>query len=652
MKNRNIIFVVLVMILITVASVSGATAGKVQFFNGTLSTATNTLALNFKLVNTGTDPITLSNAKLRYYFNNDSSTADSFACDWATAGNGNITGAIVTTSGNERYCEVGFTSGAGTLAAGAGTEVKARVWKTDWSNFDQSNDYSFNATATNYVDWNKVTLYINGTLYWGTAPGVITPTPTVRQTTPTPTRGVTATSTPTRSNTPTPSAAATQLPTATPAPGAQNATNTIEAESYVEMSGIKVESCGEGGQDVGYIENNDYAAYLINFTSAVSQIQVRAAGTTSGGTIEVRLNSTSGILLGTVNIGGTGGWQTYQTFSAAVSNVSGVQKVYLVFKGGSGYLFNINWFTFKTGTPSTPTPTTSANIVVAKDGSGQYTTVQAAISSVASTNNKWLTIYIKNGTYREVIHVNKPYIKMLGQSNTGTILTYNNSAGTAGSTSGSASVFFEANNFIAENLTFQNDFDYDHATSGAQAVAAEPTGDRQVFRNCRIIGHQDTLYVRKNRQYFKDCYIEGVTDFIFGDATAVFETCDIHTHNKGSGSCMTAPNTDSAKAYGLVFLNCKLTADSGIATGSITLGRPWGAAGMCYYLNCTLGAHCGAWSNMGDNTWQNARFGEYKSTGSGAVVNSSHPQLSASVAANCTVANILKGNDNWNPNSF
>jgi hypothetical protein len=109
---------------------------------------------------------------MRYYFTNDGTQTNSFACDWATVGNGNITGTFATTTGTnaDRYLEVAFTSGAGTLAAGAGTEVKARFWKSDWSNFTQTNDYSFNATATNYVDWANTTGYVSGALAWGTQP--------------------------------------------------------------------------------------------------------------------------------------------------------------------------------------------------------------------------------------------------------------------------------------------------------------------------------------------------------------------------------------------------------------------------------------------------------------------------------------------------
>jgi len=145
---------------------------KVQFFNGNTSATTNTIYPNFKLVNTGTSAITLSSVKMRYYFTNDGTQSLSFQCDYANVGSGNITGTFTTISKTnaDRYFEVGFTSAAGTLAAGASTEAKIRVWKSDWSNFTQTNDYSFNSTATNYVDSTKTTGYVSGALGWGTEP--------------------------------------------------------------------------------------------------------------------------------------------------------------------------------------------------------------------------------------------------------------------------------------------------------------------------------------------------------------------------------------------------------------------------------------------------------------------------------------------------
>jgi hypothetical protein len=225
-KSGIVLFVVIVILasMIFIANISAATSAKLQCFNGNTTASTNTLYVNFKLVNTGTDAITLSNVKLRYYFTNDGTQANSFACDWATAGNSNITGSFVNitaVTGADRYFEAGFTSGAGTLAAGASTEAKCRVWKSDWSNFTQTNDYSFNATATNYADSTTVTVYISGTLSWGTPAdgGITAATPTSTSVTHTPTR--TGSPTPTRTPTPTgltPTPTPTRTATATPTP--------------------------------------------------------------------------------------------------------------------------------------------------------------------------------------------------------------------------------------------------------------------------------------------------------------------------------------------------------------------------------------------------------------------------------------------------
>lgn len=233
MKQRNMIVILVVMILVAIMAAKAATETKMQFFNGNPATSINTLYLNFNLVNNGTDPVMLSNVKMRYYFTNDGSQSNNFACDWAGIGSSNITGTFVTitpVTGADRYIEVGFGSSAGALAAGANTEVRLRVWKSDWSNFDQSNDYSFNPTATGYIDWPKVPVYISGILYWGapvevgsttlppTSSGIITPTPIRTPTptvpgTPTPS-GVTPTRTPTLTRTPTPT-----IPVSTPPPG-------------------------------------------------------------------------------------------------------------------------------------------------------------------------------------------------------------------------------------------------------------------------------------------------------------------------------------------------------------------------------------------------------------------------------------------------
>lgn len=317
---------------------------------------------------------------------------------------------------------------------------------------------------------------------------------------------------------------------------------------------------------------------------------------------------------------------------------------------------------------STPasTPTTTpvvpvSNLVVAKDGSGDFTSVQAAIDSVPENNTDWFTIYIKNGTYKEVITVpeSKTYIKLVGESAQGTILTYDNYNTLTGTTN-SASVFIKAKDFIAKDITFENSFDYfNSSVSGKQAVACEPWNDRQIYLNCRFKGYQDTLFVRAGRQYFKDCYIEGVTDFIFGEGTAVFDECEIYSISKNSSSAMCAPSTLAETPYGLVFFNCHITGDPTIKPGYISLGRPWHPSSAktpissnITYLYCQMDALCGDWTDMGSAKWADDRFREYKNSGDGASTSSNRPQLTDSEAANYTTANILKGNDNWNPEAI
>jgi pectinesterase len=158
------------------------------------------------------------------------------------------------------------------------------------------------------------------------------------------------------------------------------------------------------------------------------------------------------------------------------------------------------------------------------------------------------------------------------------------------------------------------------------------------------LSFQDTLYVRKAKQYFRDCYMEGTVDFIFGDATAVFDNCTVK--NVGGGTAATAPNTDQAVPYGLVFLGGQLTADASVKASSVALSRNWGAYGAAAFLRTTLGAHISAagWSPMGTNTLDTARFSEYKNTGAGASTAGRAPQgkqLTDQQAASYTLSTIF-----------
>ena len=298
------------------------------------------------------------------------------------------------------------------------------------------------------------------------------------------------------------------------------------------------------------------------------------------------------------------------------------------------------------------------DILVAKSG-GNYSTVQAAINSVASNKSTRTVIYIQNGTYKEVITVasGKNNITLLGQSNTGVILQYNNAAstinpstGTAYGTGGSASMFIQGSGFYASTLTIQNSYG-----AGSQALAISISGDKAVFNNVRFLGNQDTWYGNACRVYLKSCYIEGTTDFMFGSATAFFDGCSIYS--KG-GTALTAANTDQAAAFGLVYKGCTVTGASGTTT---LLGRGWGQYANTAFISCSLPSNISAagWSDWGNAAADaTLRYDEYGNTGSGAStsgrVSWSH-KLTSTQAAVYTYLNVLKypykssTADNWDP---
>jgi pectinesterase len=287
-------------------------------------------------------------------------------------------------------------------------------------------------------------------------------------------------------------------------------------------------------------------------------------------------------------------------------------------------------------------------LVVAQDGSGQYTSVQKAVDAVPANSNGWSLIYIKKGIYKEVVTVNKPYIAFVGQSKSETIISYNNHSGEAkpgGGTFGtgdSATVFIKAHDFLAYNLTFQND-----AGDVGQAVALSVTADRVFFDNTRMLGWQDTLYAGSGRQYYHNADIEGRTDYIFGNANAFFDHCQLHNLN---GWSITAQSrTSASEATGYVFNNCTIT---GSPAKSTILGRPWRSYARVVYLTCSMDASIkpAGWDNWLNPANQGtAYFAEYKSTQAGADpsarVSWSH-QLTSAETAQFSLNNFLN-QDGW-----
>jgi len=300
-----------------------------------------------------------------------------------------------------------------------------------------------------------------------------------------------------------------------------------------------------------------------------------------------------------------------------------------------------------------PTAHAQKRITVAHDGSGNYTTVQQALNSVPLNNSARLVIYIKKGIYKEKLHLDSGNnkVELVGESKFNTILTYSDHPGmvSAGgdsiNTRSSYSFQIKGDDFIASNITFRNDAGF---TAG-QAVAVESDGDRAVFINCRFIGNQDILFLNseKSRQYYKDCYIEGTTDFIFGAATAWFENCHIHSKKN---SHVTAASTPQTHPFGFVFNDCVLTGDSTLH--NVSLGRPWRPYANVIYMHTYIGQQIKkeGWSNWNNTeSYKTARYAEYQNYGPGASVQSRvtwAKQLTDNEAAVITLKNVFPG---WDP---
>lgn len=297
-----------------------------------------------------------------------------------------------------------------------------------------------------------------------------------------------------------------------------------------------------------------------------------------------------------------------------------------------------------------------AHFTVAKDGTGDFISVQEAIMAVPDFRKEQTVIFIHNGTYKEKIILpdSKTNVLLLGESAAGTILTFDDFAqkpnrfGEEMGTTGSSSFFVFGSDFSARNITFAN-------TAGpvGQAVAIRVTGDRAQFQNCRFMGFQDTLYAHgeNSRQYYKDCYIEGTTDFIFGWATAVFENCEIYS--KIGGHYITAASTNEGQPFGFVFIHCILTGDA--PENTVYLGRPWRDGAQTVFINSEMGKHIKkeGWHNWNKPHAESTSFyAEWGSTGSGANnserVSWSH-QLDRKKLQDYTIQNILKGKDDWKP---
>ena len=289
-------------------------------------------------------------------------------------------------------------------------------------------------------------------------------------------------------------------------------------------------------------------------------------------------------------------------------------------------------------------------IVVSRDGTGNFRTLQEAIESARAFMDYTVTIYVRNGVYKEKVIVPSwvENIDIIGEDRDKTIITYDDHANiNKMGTFRTYTVKVEGSDITFKNLTIEN-----NAAQLGQAVGLYRGSDRLKFINCRILGNQDTIYTgaKFTRLYFKDCYIDGTTDFIFGPSTALFENCMIHSKRN---SYVTAASTPKEAKYGYIFKHCKLTAEPGV--DKVYLGRPWRPYAYTLFIECELGKHIvsAGWHNWGkQSNEETARYMEYKNTGEGANVSERvawSKQLTKKEAEAGTGGAIFGTQSNWNP---
>jgi len=301
-------------------------------------------------------------------------------------------------------------------------------------------------------------------------------------------------------------------------------------------------------------------------------------------------------------------------------------------------------------------PPEDKTLYVAASGTGDFYSIQRAID-VAPADGA--VISVAPGVYRETLKISKPHIHLRSPYTdpSKTVIVFDNSAGSTGSTFRSATVEVSGDDFLAENLTFSNDFNRTHPQrpQGSQALAINVTGDRAVFRNMRFLGNQDTVYAARKRQYFVDCYIEGNVDFIFGDARAVFENCEIRSNRKSGGYSTAQGKNDPAQDSGFAFNHCRLTADPGVE--HVWLGRPWRPYATVIFLNTEMGAFIEPagwreWHPGETHYLDTVYYAEYNSTGPGAHPSERDPHtkhLTAAEAAHYETRRYLASPDGWDP---
>ena len=345
-----------------------------------------------------------------------------------------------------------------------------------------------------------------------------------------------------------------------------------------------------------------------------------------------------------------------------------------------------NTITCERRIPMTATNQYPIIITVSQSNEADYRTVDEALKALERIDHTHADavpalIRIGRGTYQERLTIRRPYLTLEGEDAADTVLTYglyarmpSEDIGKLG-TFRSYSCLIDTHDFTARNITFANSSG--KGTDVGQALALYADGDRLVFDRCRFLGGQDTLFTAplppaeiepngfigpkqheprlNGRHYYKSCYIEGDIDFIFGGATAYFETCELYSKDTGNeiNSFVTAASTPQGQEYGYVMKNCLFTGNC--PPGTAYLGRPWREYAKTILLDCYIGEHI---REEGWHDWNKPQarktvlYAEYGSYGPSSDINKRPgwvKALTTAEAQHYSKSKVLGGNDRWQP---
>lgn len=349
----------------------------------------------------------------------------------------------------------------------------------------------------------------------------------------------------------------------------------------------------------------------------------------------------------------------------------------------SGNVFSGTTLSFSTMTRPQPIARLY-DAVVAKDGSGDYTTIQAAVDGTpAGRTSPWL-IFVKNGIYDELVRVpdTKPFINLIGQDKEKTIISFAINCSSSPTDTGwdynkglwgmsdCAVMVVAAHDFYAENISFINSYGVKFQ-NGPMALAMRSNNDRFTFNNCKFRSFQDTWYTTtknaSDRHFANNCYIEGAVDYIYGGGDVLYDNCTMY--NMRSGAIVTAPSHVAGTKYGYAFNGCTIDGNASAADGNLKLGRPWQNAPISLFINTKMKIlpHPEGWTDMGVIPKQFAEYNSmdkngnaidlssrrtYFKTSAGVYTYGLKPVLTQAEVAQYTYENMMKGSDNWNPRAY